>query len=79
MTEIIENQELYDKEDFIQQRNNFEDILKLSAAALSNKTEAKTLVKLLRICAYIEHYQLTSKLTEYLKPKLNQLENHDLT
>ena len=38
-----------------QQRQTFEEILKLSAQSLSNKTEADTLVKLLRICAFIEH------------------------
>ena len=39
----------------IEQRQTFEDILKLSARSLSNKTDSETLVKLLRICAFIEH------------------------
>ena len=63
----------------ISQRQNFEDILKLSAQSLSNKTEAETLVKLIRICAFIEHKQLTGKLLEYLKPKLSHLENQEIS
>ena len=61
------------------QKAIFEDILKLSAHTLSNKTNADTLVKLIRICAFIEHDKLTDKLTEYLKPKLNQLNNQELS
>ena len=63
----------------IDQRQAFEDILKLSANSLSNKTTAETLVKLLRICAFIENDKLTDRLTEYLKPKVNQLENQELS
>jgi len=63
----------------ISQRQTFEEILKLSAQSLSNKTEAETLVKLLRICAFIEHDQITSRLVEYLKPKLNHLDNQELS
>ena len=36
-------------------RQNFEDILKLSSKSLSNKTEPKTLVKLIRMCSFIEN------------------------
>jgi len=59
----------------IQQRQTFEEILKLSAQTLSNKTEAETLVKLIRICAFIDHNKITSKLLEYLKPKTSHLDN----
>lgn len=37
-----------------EQRKNFEEILKYSASSLSNKTEASTLVKLLKMSAFIE-------------------------
>jgi hypothetical protein len=63
--------DLDSKRGLIEQRQIFEDILKLSASSLSNKTSADTLVKLLRICAFIENVQLTDRLTEYLKPKVN--------
>ena len=53
--------------------------MKLSAQSLSNKTEADTLVKLLRICAFIEHNQLTGKLLELLKPKVSHLDNLELS
>ena len=53
--------------------------MKLSAQSLSNKTEPETLVKLLRICAFIEHNKVTSKLLEYLKPKLSSLDNIELS
>ena len=36
-------------------RQNFEDILKLSSKSLSNKTEPTTLVKLIRMCSFIEN------------------------
>ena len=71
--------DLDSKRGLIEQRQIFEDILKLSASSLSNKTSADTLVKLLRICAFIENVQLTDRLTEYLKPKVNQLENQELS
>ena len=41
------------RSNLIHQRQTFEEILKLSAQSLSNKTEPETLVKLLRICAFI--------------------------
>ena len=63
----------------IEQRQTFEDILKLTARSLSNKTDAQTLIKLVRICAFIEHDQITAKLLEYLKPKLGQLDNQELS
>ena len=54
--EIDENgDEMDSNRVLIQQRQTFEEILKLSAQSLSNKTEPETLVKLLRICAFIEH------------------------
>ena len=59
----------------IQQRQIFEEILKLSAQSLSNKTEAETLVKLIRICAFIENNKMTSKLLDLLKPKTSHLDN----
>jgi hypothetical protein len=63
-------------------RQNFEDILKLSSKSLSNKTEPKTLVKLIRMCSFIENkhdVQLLQQLVEYLRPKLFSLENEELT
>jgi hypothetical protein len=36
------------------QRNTYEDILKLSASKLSNKTEATDLVKLLELTSFID-------------------------
>lgn len=63
----------------IEQRQTFEEILKLSARSLSHKTDSETLVKLLRICAFIEHDKITGKLLEYLKPKLGQLDNQELS
>ena len=63
----------------INQRQTFEEILKLAAQSLSNKTEADTLVKLIRICAFIEHNQLTAKLLQYLKPKVSHLDNQELS
>jgi hypothetical protein len=64
-----------------QQRAKFEDILKLSAQQLSNKTEAATLVKMLKMSSFVERQdpQMLSLLTEYLRPKVFQLENEDLT
>ena len=62
-----------------QQRAVYEDVLKLAASQLSNKTEADSLVKLLRICGFIGQDQMTAKLLEYLKPKLNNLGNNDLS
>ena len=63
----------------ILQRQTFEDILKLSARSLSNKTSGETLVKLLRICAFIEHDKLTGKLIEYLKSKTSHLDNQEVS
>ena len=63
----------------INQRQTFEEILKYAAQSLSNKTEAETLVKLIRICAFIEHNQLTEKLLQYLKSKVSHLDNMELS
>lgn len=64
-----------------EQRSNYEDILKISAANLSNKTEATDLVKMLRMCSYIERQdpELSTRLVEHLRPKIFQLDNDDLT
>lgn len=66
--------------DLAQQRTKFEDILKLSAQSISNKTEAVTLVKMLKLSAFVEHQDpaLLKLLAEYLRPKVFQLENEDL-
>ena len=65
--------------ELIQQKQTFEEILKLSAKALSNKTPAETLVKLLRICAFLEHREVTGRILEYLKPKITHLDNQEIS
>ena len=69
-----------DKFALFQQRQVFEDILKISANSLSNKFEAQTLVKLLRICAFLENKSdLVTKLLDLMKSKVNHLENYELS
>ncbi len=57
--------------DMIDQRAHFEDSLKFAASQLSNKTDASTLVKLLRTSAFLENWQMCEKLIEYLKNKVS--------
>ena len=47
--------------------------------SLSNKTDEDTLVKLLRICAFLESNQITGKLLGYLKPRIANLGNQELS
>jgi hypothetical protein len=49
----------------------FEDSLKFAASNLSNKTDATTLVQLLRTTAFLDNQQLAGKLLEYLKSKVS--------
>ena len=51
----------------------------MSAQSLSNKTDERILVKLLRICAFLENNQVTGKLLGYLKPKIGNLGNQELS
>lgn len=71
-----------DQIDAYEQRSTYEDILKLSAQQLSNKTDGETLVKLLRMVSFVpptsNTLELASELCTYLKPKLFALENADL-
>ena len=56
----------------------FEDSLKFAASNLSNKTDATTLVQLLRTTAFLDNQQLAGKLLEYLKSKVSQVSNEEL-
>ena len=73
------------------QRQGFEDVLKVSANQLSSKTDATTLVRLVRMCAFITSEDkdenrlipskaaaVTDKLTELLKSKLNSTSDREL-
>jgi hypothetical protein len=66
--------------EFIDQRNQFESALKMGAQSLSNKTDAATLVKLLKMNSYIEKADQTliRSLFEHLKPKVFTVENDEL-
>ena len=60
------------------QRAAFEDSLKFAASNLSNKTDATTLVQLLKTTAFLDNQQLTQSLTEYIKHKASQTSNDEL-
>ena len=57
----------------------FEDSLKYAASSLSNKTDASSLVSLLRQTAFLDNQELAGKLVEYLKQKTSQLSNEELS
>lgn len=46
---------------------------------LSDKTTKEQLVKLLRICAFIGNDQITSRLVQLIKTKMNSLDNQELS
>ena len=58
-------------DELLQQHQMFEDSLKFAAANLSNKTDAKTLVSLLRTTAFLDNQELGLKLCDYLKSKVS--------
>jgi len=53
--------------------------LKYAAANLSNKTSASSLVSLLRQTAFLDNHELAEKLLGYLKHKLSQLSNEEIS
>lgn len=61
-----------------EQRIVFEDSLKFAASQLSNKTDAATLVKLLRTTAFLDNQELAVRLTAYLRAKVSQVSNEEL-
>ena len=61
------------------QRSLFEDSLKYAAANLSNKTSPSSLVSLLRQTAFLDNQELADKLLGYLKHKLSQLSNEEIS
>lgn len=60
---------------FVQLRTTYEEILKVAAMHLSDKTSKEQLIKLLRICAFIGNDKITSRLVQLVKPKMNTLDN----
>jgi len=60
-------------------RTTYEEILKVASMHLSEKTNAQILLKLLRICSFIGNSQITGKLVQLIKPKINSLENGELS
>jgi hypothetical protein len=60
-------------------RTTYEEVLKLAAMHLSEKTGKEQLVKLLRICSFIGNDKLTSRLLQLVKPKMNSLDNQELS
>lgn len=63
----------------IQLRSTYEEILKVAAMHLSEKTTKEQLVKLLRICAFIGNTKITDRLLQLVKPKMNTLDNQELS
>ena len=61
------------------QRSIFEDSLKYAASNLSNKTDATTLVSLLRQTAFLENQELSIKLLDYLRTKVSSVSNEELS
>jgi len=61
------------------QRSLFEDSLKYASANLSNKTSPSSLVSLLRQTAFLDNQELADKLLGYLKHKLSQLSNEEIS
>ena len=75
VSQINEN----DNQDFVKLRTTYEEILKIAAMNLSEKTTKEQLVKLLRICAFIGNDQITARLLQLVKPKMNSLDNQELS
>jgi hypothetical protein len=62
-------------QEFVRMRNTYEEMLKIAAMHLSEKTSKEQLIKLLRICSFIGNEKLTSRLLLLVKPKMNSLDN----
>ena len=72
--------QLQEKRELVDQRHHFEDMLKVGAASVTGKTDASSLVKLLRMAVFVEDRdsQLVAKLLDLLQPKVFTLENEEI-
>jgi hypothetical protein len=57
-----------DKNDIYNQRQEFENYLKIAVSVLSHATSAGDLVKMLRVTAYLDRQDVSLKLLDYLSP-----------
>lgn len=68
----------FTKHDVIEQRQVFEESLKLAAASLSNRTPVSILISLLRVSTFLDNTPLSLRLVDYIKPKMNTLSNEEV-
>jgi hypothetical protein len=68
----------FTKHDVIEQRQVFEESLKLAAANLSNRTPVSILISLLRVSTFLDNTPLSLRLVDYIKPKMNTLSNEEV-
>ena len=68
-----------DSQEFVKLRTTYDEILKIAAMHLSERTGKEQLVKLLRICSFIGNDKLTDRLLALVKPKMNSLDNQELS
>jgi HSP90 family molecular chaperone len=71
----IEQMNEKNSQEFVRMRNTYDEMLKIAAMHLSEKTSKEQLIKLLRICSFIGNDKLTSRLLLLVKPKMNSLDN----
>lgn len=71
----VEQMDENDSKEIVRMRTTYEEVLKLAAMHLSEKTGKEQLVKLLRICSFIGNDKLTSRLLQLVKPKMSSLDN----
>jgi HSP90 family molecular chaperone len=71
----IEQMNEKNSQEFVRMRNTYDEMLKIAAMHLSEKTNKEQLIKLLRICSFIGNDKLTSRLLLLVKPKMNSLDN----